>query len=170
MQPDLTAVCHGFAPIARRDARVLVLGSLPSARSIEAGEYYAHPRNAFWQIIAELTGAAGSYTRRCAALIEHRIALWDVLAHSVRPGSLDSAIRLHTAQPNDFAGFFREHPDLERTCFNGRTAEQLFRKLVQPGTGTSKQELVVLPSTSPACAAVSFEDKLAHWRRALELS
>jgi double-stranded uracil-DNA glycosylase len=169
MQPDLTAVSHGFPPIARRDARILVLGSLPSARSIEAGEYFAHPRNAFWQIIAELTGVAGAYRRRRAALIEHRIALWDVLAHSVRPGSLDSAIRPDTARPNDFSGFFRERPDIYRICFNGRTAEKLFRKLVWHDVCDAGMELRALPSTSPAYAAMSFEDKLAHWRDALNL-
>ena len=146
-----------------------MLGSLPSRRSLQAGEYYAHHRNAFWPIIAELTGSVGPYARCCETLIAHRIALWDVLAHSVRPGSLDSAIQLESAQANDFGRFFREHPAIERICFNGKTAAQLFRKLVQPAVDTAGRQILVLPSTSPAHAAMSYEDKLEHWRSALDL-
>jgi double-stranded uracil-DNA glycosylase len=161
---------RGFAPIARRDARILVLGSLPSRRSLQVGEYYAHPRNAFWPIIAELTGVSGDYAARCAALTGRRIALWDVLESSERPGSLDAAIRRDTARANDFEAFFRDHPDLGRICFNGRTAARLFRELVEPSTGTSRAEPIVLPSTSPAYAAMPFEDKLARWRQALAIA
>lgn len=160
---------RGFAPIARRDARILVLGSLPSRRSLQDGEYYAHPRNAFWPIIAELTGVSGAYAARCAALTGHRIALWDVLESSERPGSMDAAIRRDTARANDFPAFFRSYFGIERICFNGRTAAQLFRKFVQPYADASGRQLLVLPSTSPAYAAMSFADKLKHWRSALDL-
>ncbi|MGA8204105.1 MAG: DNA-deoxyinosine glycosylase [Woeseiaceae bacterium] len=158
---------RGFAPIARRDARILVLGSLPSRRSLQVGEYYAHSRNAFWPIIAELTGVSGAYAERCAALTGRRIALWDVLESSERPGSMDAAIRRDTARANDFDAFFAEHPHIERICFNGRTAARLFKELVEPSTGTSGAESIVLPSTSPAYAALPFEDKLGRWREAL---
>ena len=90
-------VAEGSPPVALADARILVLGSLPSERSIAVGEYYAHPRNAFWPIMRELVGARGSYAERCTALVEAGIALWDVLKRSERPGSLDSDIRLDTA-------------------------------------------------------------------------
>jgi double-stranded uracil-DNA glycosylase len=168
-RPNPNRRSRGFPPIARHDARILVLGSLPSRRSLQAGEYYAHPRNAFWPIIAELTGSAGAFALRCAALIDRRIALWDVLESSERPGSLDAAIRMDTARANDFAGFLAAHPRIGRVCFNGRTAAQLFGKLVEPDLRPSGLELLVLPSTSPAFAAMSFEDKLARWRAALDL-
>ncbi|MCH8159542.1 MAG: DNA-deoxyinosine glycosylase, partial [Proteobacteria bacterium] len=83
------AMSEGFPAIARPDATLLILGSLPGQRSIDAGQYYAHPQNAFWKIMSSLYGIDGSYQQRCAQLIERRIALWDVLASSVRPGSLD---------------------------------------------------------------------------------
>ena len=77
---------EGFPPVARADARVLVLGSLPGARSIAEQQYYAHPQNAFWPIMRELFRIDGSYASRCSQLLEHRVALWDVLQSSVRPG------------------------------------------------------------------------------------
>jgi TDG/mug DNA glycosylase family protein len=158
---------HGFAPVARADARILVLGSLPSRRSLEAGEYYAHPRNAFWPIMAELCGATGAYRERCLRLMASGIALWDVLAASERPGSLDADIRQETAMANDFEGFFRGHPRIERIGFNGKTAERLYARFVAPGVGTAAPRLVPLPSTSPANARLSFPDKLEAWRRFL---
>jgi double-stranded uracil-DNA glycosylase len=164
---DSTEFSRGFAPIAGRGARVLVLGSLPSQRSIAEQQYYAHPQNAFWRIMGELAGATGGYEQRCAALIRHRIAVWDVLAASVRPGSLDADIELESAQVNDFESFFRAHPDLVRICFNGRKAAQMFERFA--GALAGPLELVSLPSTSPAFAAMRFDDKLARWREGLGL-
>ncbi len=154
----------GFPPIARPDARVLILGSLPGERSIAAGEYYAHPRNAFWRIMREIVGAEGSYETRCAALIEARIALWDVLKQSVRPGSMDADIRFDTSEVNDFEGFLSQHRDIEMICFNGRKAEEMFRRCVRMEALQYQPGLELLPSTSPAYASMPFEAKLARWR------
>lgn len=153
----------GFPPIAGPDARVLILGSLPGRASIEAGEYYAHPRNAFWPIMRDLVGAEGRYVDRCECLVRHGIAVWDVLASSVRHGSLDAAIRTETALCNDFGGFFRAHAGLVLVCFNGRRSEQLYRRLVHlPGHGPALR-FASLPSTSPAYASLPFTEKLARW-------
>lgn len=157
----------GFPPIARGDARILILGSLPSQRSLEMSEYYAHPRNAFWRIMGELVGAEGEYSARCKALMDAGIAVWDVLHSSVRPGSLDADIRMETARPNDFAGFFERHPDVRRVGLNGRKAEDIFRRQVLPDLDAASPELVSLPSTSPAHAAMSFANKLEIWRSML---
>lgn len=155
---------RGFAPIARGDARILILGSLPGERSIREGEYYAHPQNAFWRIMRELVGAEGSYEDRCAALIRAGIAVWDVLHQSVRPGSMDADIRLETAEPNDFVGFFRSHGDIEAIGFNGKKAEQMFARFVKL---ESQPRFVSLPSTSPAYASMPFSEKLAAWQEAI---
>lgn len=160
---------QGFPPIAGTDARILVLGSLPSQRSVAEGKYYAHPQNAFWRIMRELVGAEGNYTSRCEALIASGIAVWDVLAASVRPGSMDADIQMDTAQANDFAGFFRVHPHISRICFNGRKAEEMFARFVAPGTVIEPVATVVLPSTSPAYASMRFDEKLARWRAGLDL-
>ncbi len=159
---------EGFPPIAAPDARILVLGSLPGDRSIAAQQYYAHPRNAFWPIMEVLYGIRGSYEERCDGLEAHRIALWDVLRSSVRPGSLDARIDLDTARANDFVAFLAAHRQLGRIVFNGRKAEQLFHRFVElPG---SSIDLVGLPSTSPAYAAMPFSGKLEKWREALRLT
>lgn len=121
---------EGFPPIARPDARILILGSLPGQRSIAEQQYYAHPQNAFWRIMRELFAIDGEYALRCDQLSSRGIALWDVLHSSVRPGSLDASIRLDGAVTNDFATFFARHRDISLVAFNGRKAEQLFMRNV----------------------------------------
>ena len=109
----------------------------------------------------------GNYAERCAALIERRIALWDVLANSVRPGSLDASIRTETANANDFGQFFSAHPEIHLIAFNGQKAQQLFRKFVDLDDVLQDVETRVLPSSSPAHAAMSLVDKIDAWKTAL---
>lgn len=156
-----------FAPVARADARLLVLGSLPGQKSLAAAQYYAHPQNAFWKIMREVAGAQGSYEQRCSALQQSGIALWDVLSESVRPGSMDADIRMDTARPNDFEKLFEDCPQIGSVCFNGKKAASMYDRLV--GRDTFPMRYVTLPSTSPAYASMSFEEKLAIWRDALQL-
>jgi len=154
--------------VARANARILILGSLPGRRSLQAAQYYAHPQNTFWRIMRELTGAHGDYEQRCRMLVDHGIALWDVLEESVRPGSMDADINLPTAKANDFAGFFAEHRQLTRVCFNGQKAAQLFRRFVALEDCANSMQFETLPSTSPAYASMSFTDKLACWRDVID--
>lgn len=158
-----------FPPASRANATRLILGSLPGQRSLDLQQYYAHPQNAFWKIVTQLFDASSPlpYTRRVKILTDHRIALWDVLAAAERPGSLDSAIVHASARTNDFAAFFRAHPQIRRVFFNGRKAEELYRRFVLPGLGTEFEELryECLPSTSPAHAGMTFARKLELWRR-----
>ncbi len=160
-------VSTGFPPVAAPDARVLILGSLPGQQSLEAAQYYAPRQNAFWRIMADIFGITGDYESRCEQLTQHRIALWDVLASSVRPGSMDADIRLEASQPNDFREFLSRHAEIARICFNGRKAEEIFRRYVVPGLIEAVPNLVSLPSTSPAFASMSYDDKLAAWRSAI---
>jgi TDG/mug DNA glycosylase family protein len=164
----MTAV-SSFAPLSRPSATVLILGSMPGVASLMAQQYYAHPRNHFWPIMARIVGfdAAVPYAERVEALINADIAVWDVLQSCVRPGSLDSAIQKGTRVPNDFAAFFAAHPAIRLVGFNGAEAEKSFNTQVLPGLeATAGLHLLRLPSTSPA-HAVGFEHKLAAWRAAL---
>jgi hypoxanthine-DNA glycosylase len=161
------AISSGFPPVSRGDASILILGSLPGDRSIREQQYYAHPQNAFWRIMRELFGVDGDYASRCAGLLENRVALWDVLHSSVRPGSMDAEIRLASATANDFATFFGGHPGVRLVAFNGRKAEQLFARLVEPIGVARGIARVGLPSTSPAYASMPYSGKLAAWREAL---
>jgi len=162
------AQSEGFPPVARGDARVLVLGSLPGARSIAEQQYYAHPQNAFWSIMRELFGIGGDYASRCEQLLEHQVALWDVLRSSVRPGSMDADIRMDSAVINDFRGFLAQHAEIRLIAFNGRKAEQLFTRFVAVDDVADDIRRLGLPSTSPAYASMPFSGKLAAWRTALE--
>lgn len=161
----------GFPALAATDARVLVLGTLPGAVSLACGQYYAQPRNVFWRIMGEVVGASPElpYAERVKRLVASRIALWDVCAIAARQGSADAAIQSETIRPNDFGTFFRTHPDIELICFNGAKAEEFFRRHVLPTLESPANTIrrVVLRSTSPANAAMSFERKLAAWRSGL---
>jgi hypoxanthine-DNA glycosylase len=157
---------YSFEPLARRDARILILGSMPGEASLRAGQYYAHPQNGFWRIMAGVLAfdPAAPYRQRVQALSAAGIALWDVLHSCARAGSLDSAIQRDSQRPNNFRGFFATHPSIARVYFNGATAEACFRRQVLPTLDLEHIELTRLPSTSPAHAAMSFADKLAAWR------
>ncbi len=162
---------RGFPPIARRDARLLILGSLPGAESLRRRQYYAQPRNHFWRIMGELYGAAPElpYATRARLLKEHGIALWDVCAAAFRVGSLDASIEPDTIEINDFAAFFARHRGIARVYCNGSTSAELYRRRALPTLPDAWRALepVRLPSTSPAHAAMSFEQKLARWRELL---
>ena len=157
-----------FPPVARADAQVLILGSLPGEQSLRQGQYYAHKANRFWWIMGELIGATPDlpYEARLHRLIAHRMALWDVCATAIRPGSLDANIHLPSVEANDFATFLARHRSLQLIGFNGRQAAALFRRRapikLPPFLGCEQ-----LPSTSPAHAAMRPEQKLASWRAAL---
>ena len=136
----------GLDPIEGERARVLILGSMPGRVSLDAAEYYAHPRNAFWNVMQRLGIDRGaSYAERCRLVTERGIALWDVARTCIREGSLDAHIR--AAEPNDFAGFGSRHAELGWMLFNGKKARELYDKQVEAPDGV---ELITLPSTSPA--------------------
>ena len=159
-----------FPPIADATANILILGSMPGKESLRAGQYYAHPRNAFWTIMGELAGAspAQPYQARARKLKSAGIALWDVLASCTRHSSMDADIDAASICPNDFASFFLQHPNITHIFFNGSMAERCFRIHVQPLL-ESQPELRSLhyqrlPSTSPAHASMTYEQKLNAWK------
>jgi hypoxanthine-DNA glycosylase len=161
---------HGFEAVARTDARVLILGTLPGKVSLERGEYYAQPRNAFWPIMGELAGASPDlpYENRLRSLKENGIALWDVCAAGQRLGSLDSAIQLSTVETNDLSEFLRTHTGIVLVCFNGKKAKEIYDRRVRqkPPTLFERIRYEVLPSTSPA-NTMRYEQKLSRWRTVL---
>jgi hypoxanthine-DNA glycosylase len=156
--PDLLT---GLAPVLDTHVRILILGSFPGAQSLAAAQYYAHPRNQFWKLVGALVDEdlyALPYAERLPRLLAHRIGLWDVLGACEREGSLDSAIR--NAAANDFARLHVLCPELETVGFNGQASGKFAPQFAANGYRT-----VVLPSSSPAHMAMSFEQKLAVWRQ-----
>jgi hypoxanthine-DNA glycosylase len=151
---------EGFPPVADGNTHTLILGSFPGVASLVAAQYYAHPRNQFWRLMGAVIDEPLTdlpYDERILKLLEHGIGLWDVLAACEREGSLDVAIR--HASPNDFASFRQYAPRLKKLCFNGKTSGRF-----EPVIRAAGFETLVLPSSSPANAALSFDQKLNVWR------
>lgn len=148
-----------LAPVAGPDPRVLILGSFPSRLSLQHAEYYGNKKNQFWKIMEAVAGIdpAAPYPDRIAQLEARHIALWDVLSSCIRPGSADS--RITGAVPNDIAGFVAARPSLRLIALNGSTAARFYRRI---GTGIAVPS-VVLPSTSPAYAAMTRGEKIRRW-------
>jgi len=158
-----------FEPVADSNSEILILGSMPGRESLAAEQYYAHRRNAFWKIMAELIGfdSGSSYEARLQELKKARIALWDVLQSCTRTGSLDSNIDANSIAVNDFQSFFRTHTKIQAVFFNGAMAESAYRRYVLPTVNNLQVSYTRLPSTSPAHASLSYEQKLQIWRAAL---
>ena len=151
----------GLPPIARADARLFVLGSLPGDASLAAQRYYAHPTNQFWRLLGLAIGeelASVDYDQRLERLAAHCVGLWDVIASASRRGSLDQAIR--DAQHNRIEHLLHDFPDLRAIAFNGGTASAVGRKLI--GDPPPAVALVDLPSSSAANTR-PFGEKAAAW-------
>lgn len=140
-----------------------MLGSFPGAASLQAGQYYAHPRNQFWHLLSALLAedfVSMQYGQRLARIAAHHIGLWDVIAACTRTGSLDSAIR--QAQQTDFSVLRNSYPAIRTIAFNGKTAGK-----AAPAFDAAGYQTIVLPSSSPANAQLTFAQKLVQWRQLL---
>ena len=159
----------GFPPAAEKTATVLILGSMPGEESLRKNEYYGHPRNVFWKIMAALFGFDSSikYDERIKILLENKIALWDVMRFCKRTGSLDSNIKNGTIIENDFDSFFHNYPDIRDVFFNGAKAEKEYFKRVLPAISGLKRNIDYsrLPSTSPAMTQLSLKAKILEWSK-----
>ena len=155
---------RGFPPVVAAHTHTLILGSFPGEASLAVTQYYAHPRNQFWRLLGAVLGEPAlhemHYDARLDRVLSHGFGIWDVLAACHREGSLDAAIR--DAQPNDFASLREQAPLLKKICFNGKTAGRFAGVIAAAGYDT-----LVLPSSSPAYAMLSFEQKLPLWREIL---
>lgn len=164
---------RSFPPVVAKRPRALILGSMPGLRSLDAGEYYAHPQNAFWKIMSALFGMpAADYAARLRIITGNHLALWDVLKYCERTGSLDSAIDDASIEVNDFTAFLGRYRSIRHVFLNGGKAAQEFRRRVLPGLppGISARLVVTqLPSTSPAHAGMGFDAKLGAWSAVRDL-
>ena len=166
---------HGLLPMVGKGTRVLVLGSFPSVKSLQLQQYYAHPQNHFWRIMQSLWPHApwpedSDYRQRCQCLLDQGVGVWDVYAQCERQGSLDSAIR--AAQLNDFPALLQRCPRLSGIAHNGgesfRHAQALEKSLAQAGLAEQVTRHR-LPSTSPANATWTFEQKRAAWGAVMQM-
>lgn len=158
---------HSFEPVIGTSPRVLILGSMPGVASLQAVQYYAHPRNAFWPIMAELFAIDidCEYQQRIDQVKQLPVILWDTIKACRREGSLDSNIQKHQLEANDIPALLSQYCDIKLVACNGATSEKYFRQLVNPDlAGNPAVEIKRLPSTSPANAGMTYQKKLAAWR------
>ena len=151
---------YSFPPLSFKDDTVLILGTMPGEQSIALNQYYGHARNNFWKLLYTIfeTPFSTDYEDRKALLRDNKIAVWDVLQVCERQGSLDSAIKNEVV--NDFDDFVKSHPHIKHIFFNGQKAASYFKKYVVLHTALPS---TTLPSTSPANASTTFDQKLILW-------
>ncbi len=159
---------YGFPPVTGNAPKVLILGSMPSVRSLAKQQYYGHPRNHFWEIVFRILEKPlpEEYSERIEELKTSGIALWDAISHCRREGSLDQAIQEEVF--NDVGGFIRQHSSLRLVVFNGRKAEQGFWRGIRQGDTVDIEgrcRFLRLPSTSPIPTRKhrTLHDKLDEW-------
>lgn len=152
---------YSFPSISNKEAKVLVLGTMPGIASLELNQYYGHSRNVFWKLLFTIFEQpfSNDYEVKKQLALDNQIAIWDVLQACVREGSLDSAIEQEV--PNDFKAFLKAHPNLELIVFNGQKAAKFFKQYVRV---SKNYKQVTVPSTSPANAGISWEQKLKEWQ------
>jgi len=162
---------RSFPPLGTARATRLILGTMPGKMSLTAREYYAHPRNAFWDIMQQVYGISRElpYGLRVKALEKAGVAVWDVLAACTRTTSLDSDIVAESVVPNDFAPYLTTHPRIQVIYFNGNSACRLFERHVVPALTPRQREIarVTLPATSPAHARMTRTEKVRGWKTLL---
>lgn len=167
---------ESFAPLASNHLHTLILGTMPGQRSLQLQQYYAHPRNALWPILCAIVRddepaykvhTELSYEARCSLITQAGFGLWDVLASCKRQGSLDSNIIKSTEIPNNINDLVKRHPELRTIACNGRTAETLFNRHIQPTLSNSELRVACVPSSSPAMASLNLRAKYQLWRKVL---
>ena len=162
------SIVQSFEPVIGLEPKVLILGSMPGIASLTEHQYYAHPRNSFWPIMAQLLDIEWSpvYSQRVSQLRQYPLILWDVLRACDRKGSLDSAILTEGRVANDIAGLLSSHPTIRCIVFNGGAADKMFKQQVASTVDEIHRfDLLRMPSTSPAHASQNFEQKLDQWLR-----
>lgn len=161
-------IVQSSAPICGDNPRVLILGTMPGKISLAQQQYYAHPQNVFWRILGEFLhfDARSNYATRVELIKQAHIAVWDVLKFCVRESSLDADIETASEVPNEIAQLLKTQRTIQRVCFNGAKAAQLYRRHIasQLPDNFRNIEYCALPSTSPAHAAMNYARKLTAWQ------
>lgn len=155
-----------FKPEIDNQTKILILGTMLGEASLAADKYYAHPRNAFWKIMADVLNNGKpfeNYTEKLNCLKAHHIGLWDNLKYCERKGSLDSDIK--EEYPNDIAEMLKKHPSIEQILLNGKKSEAFFKKY--QSALLPKINVRTMPSTSPANARLSYDKKCEIWKDSL---
>lgn len=159
------AECKSFDPIINKNSKILILGSMPGIKSLDAQEYYAHPQNRFWKVIGIIFNANNldkqNYKNKTELLLKNNIALWDTIKFCTREGSLDSAIE--NEKPNEINILLKNYTNIKTICLNGNKAYNALKKYFPKLFAEEKYTIIKLPSTSPANAKWTIEKLTAEW-------
>lgn len=160
--------CQSFKPSIDNKSKVLILGSMPGVKSLELQQYYAHPQNRFWKVMASLCGypnlAAVSYSEKLEILLNNNIALWDTIKSCERDGSLDS--KIISEMPNDIKGLLKKYPNIKTIALNGNKSYSMFKKYFSDLLPI--YNCLHLPSTSPANARYNLDKLINEWKKIKE--
>ncbi len=156
---------ESFKPVINEESKVLILGSMPGIMSLDKVEYYGNPRNHFWRIIFDLFNEPlqEEYEKKISFILNHGIALWDVIENCERRGSLD--VNIKNEQPNDLPGLLRIYPGIQAVVFNGGKAHDIYRKRIG-FHHVPAIDYIKLPSTSPIPGRniKTYDEKLESWK------
>lgn len=159
--------CKSFKPSIDNNSRILILGSMPGVKSLEEQQYYAHPQNRFWKVMASICNEPKlyefAYDLKLKTLLKNNIALWDTIKSCKREGSLDSDIQNET--PNDIKGLLKNYPNIKTICLNGNKSYSAFKKYFPDLL--EKYNCHKMPSTSPANARYSLDILIKEWSKVL---
>ena len=155
--------CQSFAPLVDDNCKILILGSMPGRKSLDMQQYYAHPQNRFWKLLALLLAepVPTEYDEKCAMLLHHHVALWDTLAYCEREGSLDSDIK--NEQPNAICELLTAHKKIKAVVCNGGKAATAFKRYFAKKL-PRELDVYFLHSTSPANARMRLENLAQEWQ------
>ncbi len=159
--------CKSFKPSIDNNSRILILGSMPGVKSLEEQQYYAHPQNRFWKVMASICNEPKlyefAYDLKLKTLLKNNIALWDTIKSCKREGSLDSDIQNET--PNDIKGLLKNYSNIKTICLNGNKSYSAFKKYFPDLL--EKYNCHKMPSTSPANARYSLDILIKEWSKVL---
>jgi hypoxanthine-DNA glycosylase len=157
-------VCKSFKPSINDESKILILGSMPGIKSLDAQQYYAHPQNRFWRVMGVLCKTSNlaevDYINKLEILLENNIALWDTIKFCTREGSLDSNIL--NEEPNAISDLLKKYPKIKTICLNGNKSYLAFKKYFPKLLET--YNIYKMPSTSPANAKYRLEDLINEWK------
>ena len=161
--------CVGFPPNINEQCKLIILGSMPSVASLNAGQYYAHPQNRFWPMMAAILEgkeAPRDYDGRIAMLMKHNIALWDAISTCDRDGSLDSAIK--NERYTDISGLLEKFPSIKTILCNGNKSFACFKRGNKKILTRADIVVKAMPSTSPANAKWRLPMLIDVWSEAIK--
>ena len=163
---------HPFKPVVFEDSKILILGTFPSIKSFENNFYYSHPKNQFWDILANIFNEKKPKTikEKIAFLKKHKIALWDSICECKRKKANSRDDNLEIIKPCNIINLLKQYPNIKKIALTSRTAEKVIKKhFLNSQFSILNSQLIYLPSPSPLNARLKFQQKAQIWKKLLEL-